>query len=48
MRVVIAGGTGQIGTHVAELLLAKGVEILNIDNLATGRKEHLPEQACVQ
>ncbi|NJN40507.1 MAG: NAD-dependent epimerase/dehydratase family protein [Gammaproteobacteria bacterium] len=45
MRVLISGGSGQIGSHVAELLLARGDEVVNIDNLATGRPEHLPDQA---
>ncbi|MCZ7562523.1 MAG: NAD-dependent epimerase/dehydratase family protein [Burkholderiales bacterium] len=44
MRVLISGGSGQIGSHVAELLLARGDEVVNIDNLATGRPEHLPDQ----
>jgi nucleoside-diphosphate-sugar epimerase len=44
MRVLISGGSGQIGSHVAELLLARGDEVVNIDNLATGRKAHLPDQ----
>lgn len=41
MKVLITGGLGQIGSHVAELLLARGDEVLVIDNLATGRREHL-------
>tara|TARA_Y100001968_G_C19439824_1_gene761880 strand:+ start:2350 stop:3282 length:933 start_codon:yes stop_codon:yes gene_type:complete len=45
MKVLISGGLGQIGSHVAELLLNRGDEVLVIDNLATGRKEHLKEQA---
>ena len=44
MKVLISGGCGQVGSHVAELLLARGDEVLAIDNLATGRAEHLPEQ----
>jgi UDP-glucose 4-epimerase len=44
MRILFSGGNGQIGSHVAELLLARGDEIVNIDNLATGRREHLPDQ----
>ena len=47
MRVLISGGSGQIGSHVAELLVARNDEIVNIDNLATGRPEHLPDQARV-
>ena len=45
MRILISGGSGQIGSHVAEHLLARGDEVVNMDNLATGRREHLPDQA---
>ena len=41
MKVFITGGLGQIGSHVAEMLLDRGDSVLVIDNLATGRKEHL-------
>ena len=37
MRVFITGGLGQVGSHVAELMLARGDDVLVIDNLATGR-----------
>src|SRR5947199_3516986 len=43
MKVLISGGCGQVGSHVTELLLARGDEVLAIDNLATGRREHLSE-----
>lgn len=45
MKVLITGGLGQIGSHVAEMLLARGDEVLVIDNLATGRIEHLAPQS---
>ena len=45
MRVLITGGLGQIGSHVAEMLLERGDEVLVIDNLATGRVEHLSPAA---
>ena len=41
MKAVVTGGLGQIGSHVAELLLARGDQVVVIDNLATGRREHL-------
>ena len=41
MRILITGGLGQIGSHVAELLLLRGDKVCVIDNLETGRKEHL-------
>ena len=43
MKVFVTGGLGQIGSHVAEMLLARGDEIVAIDNLATGRREHLAD-----
>ncbi|MFM9889654.1 MAG: NAD-dependent epimerase/dehydratase family protein [Rickettsiales bacterium] len=48
MRVLITGGCGQVGSHVAEMLLARGDEVLAIDNLETGRPEHLPPQANLE
>lgn len=41
MKAFITGGCGQVGSHVAEMLLARGDEVLAIDNFATGRAEHL-------
>jgi UDP-glucose 4-epimerase len=41
MKVLVTGGLGQIGSHVVEMLLARGDEVVAIDNLATGRREHL-------
>jgi UDP-glucose 4-epimerase len=43
MKVLITGGCGQVGSHVAEMLLERGNQVLAIDNLATGRREHLKE-----
>lgn len=43
MKVIITGGCGQVGSHVAELCLERGDDVLAIDNFATGRRSHLPE-----
>lgn len=43
MKIFITGGLGQIGSHITELLLKRGDEVLVIDNLETGRKEHLKD-----
>jgi len=43
-KVLITGGLGQIGSHVAEMFLERGDQVLVIDNLATGRIEHLEPQ----
>ena len=37
MRVLLAGGAGFIGSHIADQLLARGDEVVVIDNFATGR-----------
>lgn len=41
MKVLITGGSGFIGSHLADRLLADGHEILVIDNYATGRRDNL-------
>ena len=43
MKVLVTGGLGQIGSHVVEMLLERGDEVVAIDNLATGRREHLSD-----
>ena len=47
-KVLITGGLGQIGSHIAELCLDEDMEVLVIDNLATGREEHLAAQDKLQ
>lgn len=42
-KVFVTGGLGQIGSHVIEMLLARGDQVVTIDNLATGRREHLQD-----
>ena len=44
MKAFITGGCGQVGSHIAENMLARGDEVLSIDNFATGRPEHLQDQ----
>ena len=41
MKALVPGGLGQIGSHITEMLLDRGDEVLVVDNLATGREEHL-------
>ena len=40
-RYLITGGAGFIGSHLAEALLARGDEVLALDNLSTGRLQNL-------
>jgi UDP-glucose 4-epimerase len=42
-KVLVTGGLGQIGSHITEMLLERGDKVVVIDNLATGRREHLAE-----
>ncbi|MCP4249812.1 MAG: NAD-dependent epimerase/dehydratase family protein [bacterium] len=41
MRALITGGAGFIGSHLVERLLAKGHEVVAVDNLSTGRLANL-------
>jgi UDP-glucose 4-epimerase len=45
MRVLITGGAGFIGSHVADALLAEGCIVEILDNLSTGRRENVPAAA---
>ena len=42
-KVLITGGAGFIGSHLAELLLETGFEVRVLDNLSMGKLENLPE-----
>jgi UDP-glucose 4-epimerase len=47
LRFLITGGAGFIGSHLAELLLSRGNEVLLLDDLSTGSMEnirHLKQQ----
>ena len=45
MRVMITGGAGFIGSHVADAALAAGHEVLVFDDLSTGHRENVPTDA---
>ena len=45
MKVLITGGAGFIGSHLADRLLARGDEVLVIDNFATARRDNLTDHA---
>ena len=41
MRLLITGGAGFIGSHLAELLLARGSEVPLLDDLSTGSMQNI-------
>jgi UDP-glucose 4-epimerase len=43
-RAVVTGGLGFIGSHLVDCLLGHGIQVIVLDNLATGRRANL-EQA---
>jgi UDP-glucose 4-epimerase len=47
MRIMITGGSGQVGSTVADILSSKNNEILSIDNFATGRRDNLAAHALL-
>ena len=44
-RVLLTGGAGFIGSHVADGYLEAGYEVTIIDNLSSGRQANLPRKA---
>ena len=45
MRVLITGGAGFIGSHLADHYVAKGDEVTILDNFSTGAKENIAHLA---
>lgn len=41
MKVLITGGAGFVGSHLADLLTGRGDQVVVIDNFATGRRDNL-------
>ena len=47
MRVILTGGAGFVGSHVADQLLARGHEVAIVDDLSSGKKENVPDGAIL-
>lgn len=48
MRIVVTGGAGFIGSHISDLLIGRGHEVVVVDSLWSqggGRRENVPERA---
>ena len=41
MRIVVTGGAGFLGSHISEELIARGDEVVALDNLSTGSLSNL-------
>jgi UDP-glucose 4-epimerase len=48
MRVLITGGAGFIGSHLADRLLDRGDSVTVIDNYATGRRDNLRPRSSLK
>ncbi|HZV44653.1 MAG TPA: NAD-dependent epimerase/dehydratase family protein, partial [Saprospiraceae bacterium] len=40
-KVLVTGGAGFIGSHVVDLFVSKGYEVVIVDDLSTGRVSNL-------
>jgi UDP-glucose 4-epimerase len=48
MRLLVTGGAGFIGSHLVDRLLREGHEVLVVDDLSTGRPEHVSAAAQLE
>ena len=47
-NILLTGGAGYIGSHVAHLLIDKGYDVTVIDSLITGNKYLIPSKAKLE
>ena len=47
-NILLTGGAGYIGSHVAHLLVDKGYDVTVIDSLITGNKHLVPSKAKLE
>jgi len=47
MRALVTGGAGFIGSHLVDALVARGEEVVVLDDLSTGRREHVHPAATL-
>lgn len=45
MRILLTGGAGFVGSHVAERLLERSHEVAVVDDLSSGKRENVPDGA---
>ncbi|MEI7511549.1 MAG: NAD-dependent epimerase/dehydratase family protein [Candidatus Peregrinibacteria bacterium] len=47
MKILITGGAGFIGSHLADRYISDGHKVVIVDNFSTGREENIPSSATV-
>ena len=45
MRIFVTGAAGQVGSHVVDSAIARGDDVVGIDNFATGRDVHVAKSS---
>ncbi|HJL18853.1 MAG TPA: SDR family NAD(P)-dependent oxidoreductase [Sandaracinaceae bacterium LLY-WYZ-13_1] len=45
MKILVTGGAGFIGSHIADALLDEGHTVVVMDDLSSGRAENVPDEA---
>lgn len=47
MKILVTGGAGFIGSHVAEALIDRGAQVHVLDDLSSGRRGNVPDEASL-
>ena len=48
IRVLVTGGAGFVGSHIVDRLVARGEDVLVVDDLSTGRSENVHSEARLE
>ncbi|MBU0478932.1 NAD-dependent epimerase/dehydratase family protein [bacterium] len=46
MKILVTGGAGFIGSHIADRLIKEGHQVVIVDNLSTGKEENINPKAA--